>query len=262
MSRPADPKARSALIDAARAEFARRGVKGARIGDITAACGLSKGAFYLHFPSKEGLFGSLVEAFVKELERVSLKRLTCMEHFRAEHGQPGPADVVACSERYQHFLRMEATSDLEMLELMWESRQVVTALIVGSQGTAFESVMWDLVDREVDRISREFGHLQGHHGENPDVDPGLFGSFIVGTYLLLARQMGRLAHKPDLAAWATGIQRLMHEGTAPRSKPLPAERTLPPAPPAPVAARTPSTPSTRRRHARAANPHRPPRKRP
>ncbi|CAM4168068.1 TetR/AcrR family transcriptional regulator [Corallococcus sp. ZKHCc1 1396] len=253
MSRPADPKARSALISAARAEFARRGVKGARIGDITAACGLSKGAFYLHFPSKEALFGSLVEAFVADLERVSQKRLACLEHFRADHGQPGPADVAARSERYRTFLSMEAASDLEMLELMWTNRELVTALIVGSQGTAFESVMWDLVDREVDRISREFRTLRGQSGEGPDVDPGLFGSFIVGTYLLLARRMGRLARKPDLAAWSTGIQRLMHEGTAPRDMPLPAT----------VAARTPSsTPSTRRRHARAANPQRPPRKRP
>src|SRR5437660_856533 len=56
MARPADPNAKEALMAAARAEFARRGLRGARIEDITAACGLSKGAFYLHFESKEALF--------------------------------------------------------------------------------------------------------------------------------------------------------------------------------------------------------------
>ena len=259
MSRPADPKARNALIGAARAEFARKGLKGARIGDITAASGLSKGAFYLHFPSKEALFGSLVKAFLGELERVSQKRGECLERFHAQHGPPGPADVAARTERYQDFLRMEAEQDLEMLELMWSSREVLTALIVGCQGTSFESVMWDLVDREVDRIAREYGHLWGCGAEGSDVDPRLFGSFVVGTYLLLARQMGRLTQKPDLATWASSLQRLMYEGTAPR-EPLSAAAFV--AGPVSVSARTPPTPSTRRRHARAANPHRPPRKRP
>ncbi|NBD10494.1 MULTISPECIES: TetR/AcrR family transcriptional regulator [Corallococcus] len=252
MPRPADPKARSALIAAARTEFARRGVKGARISDITAASGLSKGAFYLHFPSKEALFAALVEDFVQELERLSLQRVASMDCFRAEHGQPGPADFATRSERYCHFLHMEASLDVEMLEFMWDRRELVTTLIVGSQGTPFESVMWDVVDREVDRIAREFHQLRGQHPDTPDVDPSLFGSFVVGTYLLLARRMGRLTHKPDLASWAVGIQRLMHEGTLPREA-LPRSASV---------ARTPSPPSTRRRHARAANPHRPPRKRP
>ena len=60
MPRHADPNAKEALVAAARAEFARGGLRGARIEDITAACGLSKGAFYLHFESKEALFGELV----------------------------------------------------------------------------------------------------------------------------------------------------------------------------------------------------------
>ena len=60
MARPADPHAREALVAAARAEFVKKGLRGARIEDITAACGLSKGAFYLHFPSKEALFGEVV----------------------------------------------------------------------------------------------------------------------------------------------------------------------------------------------------------
>ncbi|WP_375756169.1 TetR/AcrR family transcriptional regulator [Corallococcus exercitus] len=253
MPRHADPKARSALIASARAEFAKRGVKGARISDITAASGLSKGAFYLHFPSKEALFGALVKGFLEELERLATERMARMERFREESGMPGPGDVAARSERYRAFLRLEAALDVEMLELMWDQRELVTALIVGSQGTAFESVMWDVVDREVERIAGEFHHLRGQQPDTPDVDPSLFGSFVVGTYLLLARRMGRLTQKPDLAAWAVGLQRLMHEGSLPRE----------PVPPVAAAyARPSSPPSTRRRHARAANPHRPPRKRP
>src|SRR5712692_9542285 len=74
MARHADPNAKDALIAAARREFARRGLRGARIEDITAACGLSKGAFYLHFPSKEALFGELVETFFGHLASCGERR--------------------------------------------------------------------------------------------------------------------------------------------------------------------------------------------
>jgi len=74
MARHADPNARDGLIAAARAEFARRGLRGARIEDITAASGLSKGAFYLHFPSKEALFGELVETFFGHLASCGERR--------------------------------------------------------------------------------------------------------------------------------------------------------------------------------------------
>ena len=63
MARKADSQAREALIAAARREFLRSGLAKARVEDITAAVGLSKGAFYLHFPSKESLFTQLVMAF-------------------------------------------------------------------------------------------------------------------------------------------------------------------------------------------------------
>src|SRR5205807_6529729 len=87
MARPADPHARDALIAAARAEFARRGLRGARIEDITAACGLSKGAFYLHFESKEGLFKLLVDQFLAEIGECTVSRLAHAQTFFAEHGQ-------------------------------------------------------------------------------------------------------------------------------------------------------------------------------
>ena len=61
MARPADPHARASLISAARREFVRHGIVGAHIEDITQACKLSKGAFYLHFESKEALFKVLVD---------------------------------------------------------------------------------------------------------------------------------------------------------------------------------------------------------
>ncbi|MBJ6760167.1 helix-turn-helix transcriptional regulator [Myxococcaceae bacterium JPH2] len=255
MARPADPHAREALIAAARAEFARKGLKGARIEDITAACGLSKGAFYLHFDTKEALFGELVTAFQSSMGDMSTRRVEGMQRFHREEGHPTVQDVATRSPLYLRFIQAESALDLELLELLWAYRDVVAVLIRGSQGTEFESSLWGLVDQEVARISREYRNMQPPCVADSGHDPELFGSFIVGAYLLLAKQMGHMRRKPDLAVWASSVQRLIHEGAAPR-EPLPAS------PPAlPAAARVPSRkPSSRRPQARAST-RRSPRKR-
>src|SRR4051812_38210780 len=101
MPRHADPTSRDGLVAAARAEFARRGLRGARIEDITAACGLSKGAFYLHFESKEKLFGDLVEAFAGELLRTGEARRADLTAFIEKHGAITQRDVMQKTARYR-----------------------------------------------------------------------------------------------------------------------------------------------------------------
>src|SRR5215218_7893938 len=129
MARPADPHAREALVAAARAEFVRKGIRGARIEDITAACGLSKGAFYLHFESKEALFGEVVQGLTARLEHESQARIASMEAFLREDGALGERDYVERSPRYARFVELEVQHDLHALESMWDYRDVMDVLI-------------------------------------------------------------------------------------------------------------------------------------
>ncbi len=52
---------RERLLAAAADEFARKGLDGANINEISVAAGFAKGTVYNHFPSKEGLFLAVVE---------------------------------------------------------------------------------------------------------------------------------------------------------------------------------------------------------
>src|SRR5438067_3441217 len=104
MPRHADPNAKEALIAAARAEFSKRGLRGARIEDITAACGLSKGSFYLHFESKEALFGGLVRSFVEAVGALQEKRETAMQQFIEKHGELTLRDMELRTPRYQELI--------------------------------------------------------------------------------------------------------------------------------------------------------------
>ncbi|WP_309896295.1 helix-turn-helix domain-containing protein [Archangium sp.] len=221
MARPADPHARDALIAAARAEFVKKGIRGARIEDITAACGLSKGAFYLHYSSKEALVRELVDELMAALNRLIVQRKEDMERFFAEHGRLDSGDVAERAERSERLSAFHAEGDLRLLELMWAYRDVMHVLMRGSQGTEFESLVWGMVDREVARVAHDFDGLQGTGVCRPDVPPAVFGSLIVGTYLLLAQQMSQMEQKPDLAVWANSIHRLIREGSQPSVVPEP-----------------------------------------
>jgi AcrR family transcriptional regulator len=58
------------LIDGARRAFTDRGFYGARVEDICAAAGLSRGAFYSCFGKKEDLFFALYDRMTSEVRRV------------------------------------------------------------------------------------------------------------------------------------------------------------------------------------------------
>lgn len=228
MARPADPNARASLIAAARAEFVKKGIRGARIEDITAACGLSKGAFYLHFESKEALFGEAMGAFKARLDATATERFAEMQRFLDAHGRPDLQDAATRSERYRRLVRLETELDLRMLELMWANRDLIDVLIRGAQGTQFESFVWSLVDREVERVAHDCQPMLAGREPGEDIEPELFGSFLVGAYLLLCKRMIHMKEKPDLAAWARTLQHLVREGCLPRG--LPPELQAPAAP--------------------------------
>jgi AcrR family transcriptional regulator len=226
MARPADPNARASLLSAARAEFVKKGIRGARIEDITAACGLSKGAFYLHFESKEALFAEAMGTFKGQLDAMADERRGVMQDFFAEHGRPDLQDAATRSERYRRLVQLEMEQDLRMLELMWANRDVLDVLIRGSQGTEFESFIWSMADREVERVARDCQQLLADRGPGEDeIEPELFGSLVVGAYLLLCKRMIGMKEKPDLAVWARSLQHLFREGSMPR--PLPSEARKP-----------------------------------
>lgn len=215
MARPADPHARRSLTAAARREFARRGIVGARIEDITAACNLSKGAFYLHFKSKELLFGELVADFTKGMDEMLERRKAQTNAFFSEHGKLSARDIHARSERYEQLVALEAKLDRELLSMLWEYRDVVAVLLSGAQGTGFSGLVWEIAHKEVQRVQDEFAATQQFGACRTDVPAAVFGSMVVGTWMLVAQQMSRMQSKPDLDQWALALHHLIREGCAP-----------------------------------------------
>jgi AcrR family transcriptional regulator len=66
---------RAALLEKGRELLATYGIKKTSIEDLTSAAGISKGAFYLFYASKEELFADILELFEAEFQATLLKEI-------------------------------------------------------------------------------------------------------------------------------------------------------------------------------------------
>jgi AcrR family transcriptional regulator len=219
MARPADPHAKSALIGAARHQFREHGIMRARIEDITAACGLSKGAFYLHYPSKEALFKDLVDDFGRKMDTLFERRCIEEDTFFAKSGPLRRLDFTSGSERLTALEAMQTRHDLMALELMWETRDVIHVLLNGCQGTAFDGVIWHLIDREQQRVVEATDRLKKFGVIRTDVTSEIIAMMLMGVWVLTMRKMVSLAAKPDFSIVIGEMNRLVSEGLAPQPPP-------------------------------------------
>jgi AcrR family transcriptional regulator len=220
MARPADPTARTSLIAAAREEFVRCGILKARIEDITAGCGLSKGAFYLHFESKEALFRELVTALEGQFERLRAEReqqYVSMVRGPTREGatRRQPADSVDLT-LIDRLRELDLREDRRLLELLWTWRDVIDVLLRGSQGTEFDGVMWQILDQQLERVGEECRSLQQVRLMRDDIPTDILGMMVVGTYLLVVRRLASTKDKPDFEALVRGIQSVMASGVSAR----------------------------------------------
>lgn len=193
------------------------GLHRARIEDITARSGVSKGAFYLHFESKEALFEEALRAFEARLQALGEQRLLEMKDFTAQHGALNAADFAGQTPRGQAFIALEAQHDRRVLELMWEERQVFDVLLRGCKGTRFDGMVWELTTREVERVQGDFERFKAAGCCRADIPSDVYASMLVGAWLMIARKMAAHDQKPDFEQWLEALHRLVREGAAPRA---------------------------------------------
>src|SRR5262245_25279837 len=115
MPRIADRRVKIDLLRAAEGVFAERGLSGARIADITSRAGVSKGAFYLHFQSKDDCFQQIVESFIARLA-------SCVER---------PADLLdGGAAAAGDLLERIHAQDVAVIEFCWQNRGLLRMMLL------------------------------------------------------------------------------------------------------------------------------------
>ncbi len=228
MPRCARPGAHDALLEAARDEFARRGLERARVEDISRRARLSKGAFYLHFRTKEDAFREILQRFLGAIEEQAERRNDAEARFLRETAG-APPDLA-------RRLEFECAFDTEVLELLWRNRRIVAAMD-GAGGHRYARLVADFRERMRAVVARNIASSQLAGQLRPDADPAVLGDVIVGAFEAYARRLVPVKEKPDLAAWARSFLLVLYLGMLDRA-PAPSEpRRLLPTDPDPLVKR-------------------------
>lgn len=190
MSRIADPRAKIALLRAAEQVFAERGLAGAKVEDIARRAGVSKGAFYLHFESKEAALKHVVESFLAR----------CGSFFVRPSEWGGPLPSIAAE-----VLDFTLERDQRMFEFLWESRAVLRILpsCQGEYEYLFTSFRAELAQTSKEWIE----HWRREEMFREEVDADLAAALVGGAYNeLVARMLTSGEARPPLERWLAFAQ--------------------------------------------------------
>lgn len=197
-----DPFARTNLLAAGRREFFTKGILEARVEDIAHASGLSKGAFYLHFKSKEALFAELLSSCTDALEAWREKVAIPRARKPSVRDRPRLHDLA--------FLGL----DEQLTELLWTWRDVLSTLLNGSYGTQFQGVAWVLLDEMVSWVRKQYADLQKRRTVRTDVSADAISLLLVGTYFMVARRLLDSKSSPEVLATMRDIGEVLKSSLA------------------------------------------------
>lgn len=148
------------IQQAALEEFSEKGFLGASLRQIVKNAGVTTGAFYGYFSSKEALFASIVEPHAATLMgkyvdvHISFSELPAeeqQEHLGIESGS------------YVHW----------MVDYICEHKEPVKLLLCGAEGTGYENFVHNMVEVEVESTMKYMETLRRLGHDIPELDESL-----------------------------------------------------------------------------------------
>ena len=132
------------IQQAALEEFSEKGFLGASLRQIVKNAGVTTGAFYGYFSSKEALFASLVEPHAAALMGRFMEAQTCFAELPEEEQ---PAHMGEGSGNYVDW----------MVDYICEHREPVKLLLCRAEGTSYEHFVHNMVEVEVESTHAIYG---------------------------------------------------------------------------------------------------------
>lgn len=154
---------------AARAEFLEKGFRDASLRNIVKAAGVTTGAFYGYFSSKEALYASIVEPHAAA---VMGRFMTTQTEF---------ADLPK-EEQPEHMGKESAECVDWMIDYMYDHYEPCKLLICCSEGTPYEHFIDTMVEVEVEYTFRYVEVLKSLGHEVPELDKDLSHMIASGMF--------------------------------------------------------------------------------
>ncbi len=155
------------ILEAARAEFLEKGFRAASVRSIVKAAGVTTGALYGYYSSKEALFDALVGP--------------CYEHFLSAYRDA--LDTFAQLPPEQQPERMSTISQTRLEELllyMFGHREAFHLLLLCADGTRYSTLKDEMVRLEINATHRYYRVLEKLGTPAPRIDPRLEHILVTG----------------------------------------------------------------------------------
>ena len=157
------------IHDAAKREFLEKGFRAASLRNIVKIAGVTTGAFYGYFSSKEALFASIVEPHAAA---VMGKFMTVQTEF----------SELPKEEQPEHMGKESVECVRWMIDYMYENIEDFKILICCSDGTAYENFVHSMVEVEVECTFRYIEVLKSLGYKVPVLDRELCHMIASGMF--------------------------------------------------------------------------------
>lgn len=147
------PETLEKIQQAAMEEFQEKGFLEASLRQIVKHAGVTTGAFYGYFSSKQALFASIVEPHAALMMRKYVEAHTAFSELPEEEK---PHHMSEESKEYMNWL----------VDYICENREPVKLLLCRAEGTGYESFVHNMVEIEVDSTLQYIETLRSL-GQNP-----------------------------------------------------------------------------------------------
>lgn len=154
---------------AAKAEFLEKGFLSASLRNIVKTAGVTTGAFYGYFSSKEALFASIVEPHAAA---VMGKFMTTQTEFAELPKEQQP----------DHMGKESADCINWMIDYMYDNYEDFKILICCSEGTPYENFINSMVEVEVDATLQYIEVLRDLGNDVPELDRSLCHMIVSGMF--------------------------------------------------------------------------------
>ena len=148
------------IQDAAMEEFLDKGFLGASLRQIVKNAGVTTGAFYGYFSSKEALFASIVEPHAKALMSRFMEAQTAFAEL------PEAEQAVHMGEESGVYVRW-------MVDYICQHRRPVKLLLCRAEGTGYEHFVHNMVEVEVESTLRYMEVLRCLGRDVPELSQSL-----------------------------------------------------------------------------------------
>mgnify|MGYP002623340165 CR=1 FL=1 len=135
------------IHDIATREFLEKGFRGASLREIVKKAGVTTGAFYGYYKSKEELFDALVSSHGEYVRQIFYGYV---DEFLALPQSDWPAHMDDYSKKGM----------LEMYEYVSEHKDVFRLILKASEGTKWENYVHEIVEAEIDITHKFYEAIQ------------------------------------------------------------------------------------------------------